>query len=69
MPHLDLALLDDLVGEYLKVVSLAYVGQCSDDPLCGIVLVELDSVSVVRWELVVEVVITLTKCQDGCEDT
>jgi len=47
---------------------LANVEEGGDDPLGRIVLVEFDGVSVVGGEFVVEVVVALAKCQQGCED-
>jgi hypothetical protein len=34
-------------------------GHDGDEPLCGIILVPLDGISVVHWELMVKVVVTL----------
>jgi hypothetical protein len=62
--HGKLTLADFVFGEDLEVGSEAKLGHDPDEPLCGVVLVPLDGVTVVHRELVVEVVVTFT---DGGE--
>ena len=59
--HCELPLLDLIVGEDLEMRSKAYELHGCNEPLGGIILVPLDGVAVVHWELVVEVVVTLSE--------
>jgi hypothetical protein len=68
LPHLELPFFHDLLREKFEVVGLTDVGQCGNDPFSGVVLVEFDGIPVVGWELVVEVVIALSECQERGED-
>jgi len=67
--HLNLPLLDNVVIKNFEVVRLADIVKRLNDPFGGVILVKLDGVSVVIGELVVEVVVTLAKSQQGCDDT
>lgn len=58
---LDTALLDLVGTELLEVVGETGLLPEPDGPLGGVILVPLDSIAVVGWELVVEVVVTLAK--------
>lgn len=60
-------LLDSVLGEGLQVPGQAELGQDPDADLGWVVLVPLQGVSVVRWELVVEVVVTLTEGNESGE--
>ena len=65
---LDTALLDFVGAELLEVVGEAELLPDPDVPLGGVVLVPLDGVAVVGGELVVEVVVSLTKGDEGSDD-
>lgn len=64
---LEAALLDFILAEGLEVGSKAELLPDPDAPLGRVVLIPLDGVSVVRWEFVVEVVISLAQ-SDECSD-
>ena len=53
--------MDSVLGELLQVVGQAEQGGHVDDYLSRVVLVPFDGVTVVSWELVVEVVVTFTE--------
>ena len=61
------ALVDGVLGELLQVVGEADLGGTPDEDLGRVVLVPLEGVSVVGWELVVEVVVALAKGDKGGE--
>lgn len=65
---LDTALFDFVGAELLQVVGEAGELPQSNHPLGGVVLPPLNGVSVVRGELVVEVVVTLTESDEGSDD-
>lgn len=59
----------DLVGaELLEVIGEAELAPDPDAPLGGVVLVPLDSITVVGRELVVEVVVTLAEGDESSDD-
>ena len=59
----------NLVGlELLQIVGKAKLLPDPDGPLSWIVLIPGDGVAVIRWELVVEVVVSLTKSGDGSDE-
>lgn len=59
---LDSPLLDLVLSELLQVIGQADLLPQPDHPLRRVVLVPFDGVTVVRWELVVEVVVALAEC-------
>lgn len=65
---LDATLLDLVGTELLEVGGETELAPQPDGPLGGVVLVPLDSVTVVGGELVVEVVVTLTESDKGSDD-
>ena len=65
---LDATLLDLVGTELLEVGGETELAPQPDGPLGGVVLVPLDSVTVVRGELVVEVVVTLAESNKGGDD-
>ena len=65
---LETALLDLVVGELLEVVSETELLPHPDAPLGGVILPPLNSVTEIAGELVVEVVVTLTKGDKGGDD-
>ena len=65
---LDTTLLDFVGAELLEIGSKAELAPQPDAPLGGVVLVPLDSVAVVRGELVVEVVVAFTESDKGSDD-
>jgi hypothetical protein len=65
---LNTALLDLVGTELLQVGGKAKLGPHPDGPLGGVVLVPLNSITVVGGELVVEVVVTLTESDKGGDD-
>ena len=65
---LETALLDLVVGELLQVVGEAELLPDPDAPLGGIILPPLNGVTEIAGELVVEVVVTLTKGDKGGDD-
>lgn len=65
---LESALLNLVLGECLEVVCEAEELHDRDEPLGGVVLPPLNSVAEITWELVVEVVVTLTKGNEGSDD-
>lgn len=65
---LEAALLDLVLAELLEVVSEAELLPGPDGPLGGVVLPPLNGVAVVRGELVVEVVVSLTKSHESGDD-
>jgi len=59
----------DFVGwEDLQVVGKTEESECADEPFGWVVVVELDSVSVVIGELVMEVVISLSESEESSDD-
>lgn len=68
MELLQAALLDLVLLELLQVVREAELLPRPDHPLCGVVLVPLDGVTVIRGELVVEVVVTLSERDKSRDD-
>lgn len=68
MELLQAALLDLILLELLQVVREAELLPRPDHPLCGVVLVPLDGVTVIRGELVVEVVVALSERDKSRDD-
>ena len=59
----------NLVGlELLQVVGKAELLPNPDGPLSWVVLIPGNGVAIIRWELVVEVVVSLTKSGDGGDE-
>ena len=65
--HCQLTFLDFVVGESLKMRGQTNSLHRADEPLGGIILVPLDSVTVVHGELVVEVVVTFTDSDESSD--
>jgi hypothetical protein len=65
---LETALLNLVRAELLEVVGETHLLPCPDRPLGGVILVPLDGVAVVGGELVVEVVVALTKSDESSDD-
>lgn len=65
---LEQTLLNGILRESLEVPCKAKLGKSQDGQLGWVVLVPLQSVSVVRWELVVEVVVALTEGDESGQD-
>ena len=65
---LDTALFNLVGAELLEVVGEAELLPDPDVPLGGVVLPPLDGVAVIRGELVVEVVVSFTKGDEGGDD-
>lgn len=65
---LQTALLDFIAAELLQIIRKTELFASPDEPLGGVILVPFDSVAVVRGEFVVEVVISLTKSDQGSDD-
>ena len=65
---LNTALFDFVGAELLEIVGEAEPLPHGDGPLGGVILPPLNSVAVVRGELVVEVVVSLTKSGKGSDD-
>lgn len=65
---LETALLNLVVGELLEVVGETELLPGPDAPLGGVILPPLYSVTEIAGELVVEVVVTLTKGDEGSDD-
>lgn len=66
--HCKLTLFDFVLREDLKVRSKAKELHACDEPLGGVILVPLDGVAVVHWELVMEIVVTLSEGDKRGED-
>ena len=66
--HGILALSDLVVGESLEVRGETKPGHDGDEPLCRIILVPLDGISVVHGELMVEVVVTFTNGDESSDN-
>jgi hypothetical protein len=62
---LEPALLDLILLELLEVVGQTELLPDPDGPLRGVVLMPLDGIAVIRWELVVEVVVALAEGDEG----
>lgn len=65
---LETALLNLVLSELLEVRGEAELLPCPDSPLGRVILPPLNSVAVVRRELVVEVVVSLTKSDESSDD-
>jgi hypothetical protein len=65
---LETALLNLVVGKLLEVVGETELLPGPDAPLGGVILPPLNSVTEITGELVVEVVVTLTKGDEGSDD-
>lgn len=65
---LDTALLDFVGAELLEIIGKAELAPEPDAPLGRVILEPLDSVTVVRGELVVEVVVSLSESDEGSND-
>lgn len=65
---LETSLLNFVGSEGLEVVGHSDLLHGPDEPLGWVVLVPLDGVTVVGWELVVEVVVTLSESNEGGND-
>ena len=61
-------LVDGVLRKFFQVVSQTDLGCTPDEDLGWVVLVPLEGVSVIGWELVVEVVVALTKGDKGSEE-
>ena len=59
--HCELTFLDFVLREDLEVRSKADELHGCDEPLGGIILIPLDGIAIVHWELVMEVMVTLSK--------
>jgi len=59
--HCELTLFDFVLREDLKVRSKADELHGCDEPLGGVILVPLDGIAVVHWELVMEIMVTLSE--------
>lgn len=66
--HVDLTLFDLVGGEGLEIGSETEKIANPDEPLCGVVLVKEDGIAVVLGELVVEVVVTFSKGDEGGDE-
>ena len=64
---LNTTLLNFIGTELLQIVSKTHLLPHPNSPLGGIILPPLDGVSVIRWELVVEIVVSLTKGDQGSD--
>ena len=65
---LDAALLDLVGAELLQVVGETELAPDPDAPLSGVILMPLDSIAVVGWEFVVEVVVSLAESDQSSHD-
>ena len=65
---LESALLNLVLGEGFEVVREAKLLHGPDEPLGGVILPPLNGVAEIARELVVEVVVTLTKGDEGGDD-
>ena len=59
--HCELTFLDFVLREDLEVRSKADELHGCDEPLGGVILIPLDSIAIVHWELVMEVMVTLSE--------
>ena len=64
---LNTTLLDLVGAELLQIIGETAELPERNGPLGGIILVPLDSIAVVGWELVVEVVVTLAECDQSSD--
>lgn len=62
------ALLNLVLGEGFEVIGKAKLLHGPDEPLGGVILPPLNGVAKIARELVVEVVVTLTKGDEGSDD-
>jgi hypothetical protein len=63
------ATLFDLVGlELLEIISETELLVDPDEPLGWVILVPLDGISVIGWELVVEVVVTFSESDESSDN-
>lgn len=65
---LETTLLNFVLLELLEIVGKSDLLVDPDEPLGGVVLVPLDSIAVVGWEFVVEVVVSLSKSNESSDD-
>jgi hypothetical protein len=65
---LNTALFDFVGLELFEIKSKAHLLPQPDGPFGGIILMPLDSIAVVGWELVVEVVVSLAESDQGSDD-
>lgn len=65
---LETTLLDLILGKGLEVVGKTQLLHGPDEPLGGVILPPLDRVAEVARELVVEVMVALTKRDEGSDD-
>lgn len=65
---LETTLFDFVAAELLEIISQAKLLPGPDGPFGGIILMPLNGISVVRGELVMEVVVSLTESNDGGDD-
>jgi len=65
---LETALLDFVLLELLEVVGESELLPDPDRPLRWVILMPFDSITVVRWEFVVEVVVTLSESDESSND-
>ena len=65
---LETALFDFILLELLQVVSETQLLPDPDRPLSWVILKPFDSIAVVRWELVVEVVVTFAQCDESSDN-
>src|SRR5690606_45760 len=65
---LKTALLNFIASKGLEVVGQSNLLHGPDEPLGWVVLVPLNSIAIVAWEFVMEVVVTLTKSDEGGDD-
>jgi hypothetical protein len=59
--HCELTLFDFILREDLKVGSKAEELHGCDEPLGGVILIPLDGIAVIHWELVMEIMVTLSE--------
>ena len=65
---LETSLFDFVVLELLEIISEAELLPDPDRPLCRVILMPFDSIAVIRGEFVVEVVVTLSECDESCDN-
>lgn len=65
---LDTALLNFVGTELLEIVGKTKLLHRPDEPFGWVILVPLDSIAVVGWEFVVEIVVSFSKSDQGSQD-
>jgi hypothetical protein len=65
---LETTLLDFVLLELLKIVGESELLVDPDEPLGRVVLVPLDSIAVIGWELVVEIVVSLSESNESSDN-